>query len=112
MREILSELNFDLDALRKKYKEERERRIRSEGSGQYQKVEGEFSFYLDDPWAEPGYHREPIVDDVDVLVVGIGASIGQTQNSRYGRLSYVFHQILADWRASGDFPGMEIVGRE
>lgn len=72
MQEILSDLNFDLDELRKKYKEERDKRIRPEGSSQYQKVEGEFSFYLDDPWVESGFQREPISDDIDVLVVGGG----------------------------------------
>lgn len=72
MREILSELNFDLDALRIKYDEERDKRIRPEGSTQYQKMEGEFSFYLDDPWVQPGFEREPINDDIDVLVVGGG----------------------------------------
>lgn len=72
MSEILTELNFDLDALREKYKIERDKRLRPEGSGQYQKIEGEFSFYLDDPWVEPGFERAPINDAIDVLVVGGG----------------------------------------
>jgi len=35
-------------------------------------------------------------------------AVGTTQNASYGQPSYVFHDILAKWRAAGDFPGMHI----
>ena len=48
----LSELDFDPDALRAKYREERDKRLRPEGAGQYQEVTGDFSHYIDDPYIE------------------------------------------------------------
>ena len=35
-------------------------------------VKGEFAHFLDDPYAEPGFEREPLFDEVEVLVVGGG----------------------------------------
>jgi cyclohexanone monooxygenase len=65
-------LGFDPAELRRKYDEERDRRLRAEGNAQYVEVTGRFAHYLDDPYVEPGFTREPIVRDLDVLVVGGG----------------------------------------
>lgn len=64
--------SLDMDALRARYRAERERRIRPEGSGQYQRVEGEFGYYADDPYAERTADREPLDDRVEVVVIGGG----------------------------------------
>jgi cation diffusion facilitator CzcD-associated flavoprotein CzcO len=64
--------SFDMDALRARYRAERERRIRPEGSGQYQRAEGEFGYYADDPYAERTVDREPLDDRVEVVVIGGG----------------------------------------
>jgi cation diffusion facilitator CzcD-associated flavoprotein CzcO len=58
--------------LRAKYAEERRRRLRSDGIAQYVQISGAFSRFGDDPWADPGFTREPIADLVDVAVVGAG----------------------------------------
>ena len=63
---------FDPEALRTKYAEERQRRMRSDGISQYVEITGAFSKFGDDPWADPDFHRDPIVDSVDVAVVGAG----------------------------------------
>jgi cyclohexanone monooxygenase len=63
---------FDPDALRRKYREERDRRLREDGNEQYIEVKGEFAHFLDDPYAEPGFAREPLRDEVEVLVIGGG----------------------------------------
>ena len=65
-------LGFDPDALRAKYRRERDKRIRRDGNEQYLEVEGEFARYVDDPYVEPGFSREPLTDDVDVVVIGGG----------------------------------------
>ena len=62
----------DPDALRKKYREEREKRIRQDGNEQYVEVKGEFAHYLDDPYVDPGFTRDPLTDQVDVVVIGGG----------------------------------------
>ena len=63
---------FDPTALRARYDLERERRLRADGNAQYREITGEFAHYLDDPYVAPGFTREAIVRDVDVLVVGGG----------------------------------------
>jgi cation diffusion facilitator CzcD-associated flavoprotein CzcO len=66
------EFDFDPDALRARYREERDKRIRSDGNEQYVEVKGDFSRYIDDPYVEPGFTRAPLTDAVDVLIIGGG----------------------------------------
>jgi cation diffusion facilitator CzcD-associated flavoprotein CzcO len=63
----------DLDYLRKKYREERDVRLRDDGSGQYQDVSGKYAHFDVDPYV-PYVEREPITDLVDVVVIGGGWS--------------------------------------
>ena len=67
-----AELGFDPAALRAKYEAERLRRVRQDGNAQYVEIKGEFARYLDDPHVEPGFQRDPVVREVDALVVGGG----------------------------------------
>jgi len=64
--------DFDPDALRRRYREERERRLRPDGLDQYVEVAGRFARYADDPWAGPPRPRDPLTDEVDVALVGAG----------------------------------------
>jgi len=66
------DLGFDPDALRAKYREERDKRIRPEGNEQYVEVKDAFAHFVDDPYVAPGFTREPLVDEVDVLLIGGG----------------------------------------
>ena len=66
------QLGFDPEALREKYRSERDKRLRADGNEQYQEVTGDFSHYVDDPYVEPGYSRAPLADEVDCIVVGGG----------------------------------------
>ncbi len=63
---------FDPDALREKYRRERDKRLRDDGNEQYVEVAGRFAHYLDDPYVEPGFRREPLTDEVEVVVIGGG----------------------------------------
>ena len=65
-------LGFDPDALRAKYRAERDKRLRQDGNQQYQEIKGEFAHYLDDPYVEPGFTRAPLTDEVEVVVIGGG----------------------------------------
>ncbi len=72
-------LGFDPDALRAKYRAERDKRLRPDGNAQYIPMTGDFSHYHDDPYVAPGFTREPLTDEVEVLVVGggfAGLSVG------------------------------------
>ncbi len=65
-------LGFDPDALREKYRAERDKRLRPDGNDQYVEVVGDFSRYVDDPYVEPGFQRAPIVAETEVAVIGGG----------------------------------------
>ncbi len=67
----MTQLDFDPDALREKYREERDRRLRADGNEQYIEVTGQFAHYLDDPYVAP-VERGPLHDTVDVAVIGGG----------------------------------------
>ena len=66
------QLGFDPEALREKYRAERDKRLRVDGNEQYQEVTGDFSRYVDDPYVKQGYSRAPLADEVDCIVVGGG----------------------------------------
>ena len=63
---------FDPDSMRERYRVEREKRLRADGNDQYIEVVGEFSRYIDDPYIESEIEREPVTDEVDVLLIGGG----------------------------------------
>jgi cyclohexanone monooxygenase len=65
-------LDFDPDALREKYQQERDKRVRADGNAQYVEVEGRFRHFVDDHYVEPGFTRAPLTDDVDLVIIGGG----------------------------------------
>ncbi|MCK9993196.1 MAG: hypothetical protein Dbin4_01716, partial [Alphaproteobacteria bacterium] len=67
-----AELGFDPGALREKYRHERDRRIHPEGAAQYREIDEQFAHFNNDPYVEPGFTREPLFDEVEVLVIGGG----------------------------------------
>jgi NADPH-dependent 2,4-dienoyl-CoA reductase/sulfur reductase-like enzyme len=69
----LDKLPFDPEELQKKYLAERDRRLQHGGGiTQYIPVEGEFEHYLEDPWVKPGFTRDPIEEETEVVVIGGG----------------------------------------
>ena len=70
-----TELGFDPGELRAKYREERDKRLRADGNDQYFEVTGDFSHYVDDPYSDAPLAREPLSDDVDMIVVGVETGI-------------------------------------
>src|SRR5438105_7515698 len=67
-----SNVSFDPNALREKYRAERDKRLREDGNEQYVEVKGEFAHFVEDPYVAPGFRRAPLTDDVDVVVIGGG----------------------------------------
>jgi cyclohexanone monooxygenase len=64
--------DVDVSALREKYRQERDKRLRPEGSRQYSTVDGELAdFYETDPHSPPVV-RDPVSLNIDVAVVGGG----------------------------------------
>lgn len=66
-------LGFDPAALKSKYLEERDKRLaRNQGVEQYVLLDGPLSHHLRDPWVEPGFKRDPVEEEVEVVIVGGG----------------------------------------
>ncbi|HET6811103.1 MAG TPA: NAD(P)/FAD-dependent oxidoreductase [Acidimicrobiales bacterium] len=66
-----TDLPFDPDALRERYRWERDKRIRPDGNEQYVEMTGTLAHYLDDPYVERT-ERAPLHDEVTVAVIGGG----------------------------------------
>jgi len=66
------QLDFDPDSLKAKYLQERDKRLRPDGNAQYQEIKGEFAELAEDPYVEPGFSREPLFDDFEVIIIGGG----------------------------------------
>jgi cation diffusion facilitator CzcD-associated flavoprotein CzcO len=62
---------IDKEALRRKYAEERAKRLRPDGNEQYLRLSGDLAHYLDDPYT-PVTPREPRTDHVTVAFIGGG----------------------------------------
>ncbi len=69
-----ADLGFDPDALREKYRQERDKRIRADGNEQYQQITGDLAEYMHDPHVEPRLTREALTDEVEVVIIGAGFS--------------------------------------
>jgi cyclohexanone monooxygenase len=100
-RDARATLGFDPDALREKYRRERDKRLRAEGERQYAEVSGRFSHFLEDPYVEPGFTRAPLTDEVEVVIVGGGFS-GLLAAARLREAGVSDIRIV---EAGGDFGG-------
>jgi cyclohexanone monooxygenase len=95
-----SNLGFDPDALREKYRTERDKRLREEGNDQYVEVTGEFAHFVEDPYVERT-EREPLTDLVQVLIIGGGFG-GLLAGARFREAGIDDIRIV---EAGGDFGG-------
>ncbi|MBS0222055.1 MAG: NAD(P)/FAD-dependent oxidoreductase [Proteobacteria bacterium] len=70
---VIGNLEFDPVALKRKYEQERDKRIVPEGHDQYvPTIEGRFADYGKDPWVSPGFSRAALNDHTEVIVAGGG----------------------------------------
>ena len=93
---------IDIPAIRAKYRQERDKRLREEGQTQYVKLSGDVvENYAADPH-QPLIQREPITEEIDVVVLGAG----------WGGIMasyYLTKQGVTDFRnidTAGDFGGV------
>ncbi len=64
---------IDHEALRARYREERDKRLRPDGNDQYLEPTGRFAHLLEDPYT-PRVQRDPVFDEVSVALIGAGFS--------------------------------------
>ena len=62
-----------IEQVLERYRAERAKRLRADGAAQYVHIEGMFANFDDDPYT-PHFDRDPVTDDVDVVILGAGLS--------------------------------------
>ncbi|KAF9890052.1 hypothetical protein FE257_006732 [Aspergillus nanangensis] len=73
MQRQLKDLDIDPEALKVKYKAERDKRLPNGGNEQYVHVAtNELNAPLDDPYADPNFARDPVTAVYDVVLIGGG----------------------------------------
>ncbi|HWJ64299.1 MAG TPA: NAD(P)/FAD-dependent oxidoreductase [Acidimicrobiales bacterium] len=61
-----------IDEAKARYRAEREKRLRDDAQEQYSQLTDEYEDFDQDPWVEPGFTREPVVEETTVVIVGGG----------------------------------------
>jgi cation diffusion facilitator CzcD-associated flavoprotein CzcO len=70
--ELVGGRDYDPDALKRKYLQERDGRVRPEGSAQYVSTRGLFKNFSRDPWVPADFTRNAVVEHTEVIIVGGG----------------------------------------
>lgn len=70
--QVAEKQEVDLEAVRAKYRAERDKRVRADGNEQYKEVTGDFAYFVDDPYIDEVVQRGPEKRDVDVVIIGGG----------------------------------------
>ena len=95
-------IDFDPDALREKYRQERDKRVRPDGEDQYIELAGKFAHYAEeDPYADPSFTRRPLNDEIEIAIIGGGFS-GLLAAARLREAGLDDFRII---EAGGDFGG-------
>lgn len=64
--------SYNEQQLRKRYDEERAKRLRNDGEAQFIEATGDYAEFTDDPYIDQALERGRIAEDVDVVIVGGG----------------------------------------
>jgi cyclohexanone monooxygenase len=98
---MFPDLDFDPQALREKYRFERDKRVREDGEDQYIEAASEFAEYADtDPFVEDS-NRDPIDVTINVAIIGAGFS-GLMTAARLKERGVTDFKII---ESGGDFGG-------
>jgi len=93
-------MTIDKDALKQKYAEERDKRLRADGNAQYVRLEGKFEDLATDPYT-PVKDRAPLTDHVTFAFIG-GGFAGLVVGARLKQAGIESVRII---EKGGDFGG-------
>jgi len=96
----MTDTGIDRDALRRRYAEERDKRLRADGNAQYVRLADRFAEAARDPYL-PMAEREPVRDDVTFAFIG-GGFAGLTVGARLAEAGVRDVRIIDK---AGDFGG-------
>jgi cyclohexanone monooxygenase len=68
----VDQIDIDVEALEKRYAEERAKRLRTDANHQYTELKGRFADFGSDPHADPDFQRDPVIRTADVAIIGAG----------------------------------------
>ena len=60
------------EEIREKYRLEREKRLRSDGTAQFKTIAGEWADFGRDPFVDPNFTRDAVREETEVVIVGAG----------------------------------------
>jgi cation diffusion facilitator CzcD-associated flavoprotein CzcO len=92
--------DFDFEPLKAKYEQERLKRVRKEGKGQFRATKGELTAFEEDPYTAR-IERDALHDEVDVVVIGGGFG-GQLTAARLRKAGVESLRVIDE---AGDFGG-------
>ena len=69
---MTSDQSPSMEEIRERYRIEREKRLRADGVAQFKELKGDYADFDRDPYVEPGFTREPIIEAPDAIIVGGG----------------------------------------
>ena len=92
---------LSLEEAREKYRIEREKRLRADGIRQYKELKGDYEEFDRDPYVEPGFTRDAVIEDVDVVIVGGGFG-GMIEAANLTKAGITNFRII---EKAGDFGG-------
>ena len=90
-----------MEVAREKYRIEREKRLRADGIRQYKELKGDYEEFDRDPYVEPGFTRDAVIEDVDVVIVGGGFG-GMIEAANLTKAGITNFRIV---EKAGDFGG-------
>lgn len=93
------ENDIDLKAIRPKYAEEKEKRLKAEGNEQYIEVKGEFSYFLEDPYIRGAKAPAPVATTVEVAIIGggFGGILSAVELAEAGVSDYLILEKAGDF---------------
>ena len=95
------ESGFDPDALRERYRSERDKRLRADANEQYQEMKDEYADFLSDPYIAHPSSRAPLTDEVEIAIIG-GGFVGLIAGARLKELGFEDIRLV---EKGGDFGG-------
>jgi hypothetical protein len=74
LRRVPDDVSFDPVELKKKYLQERDKRLlhNTEGVDQYRMIEGSLSHYITDPYIGEIIERQPVQEECEAVIIGGG----------------------------------------
>ena len=68
----LNEEHLTPDEIRERYRIEREKRLRADGTAQFKSIDGEWADFGRDPFVDPNFTRDAVNEETEVVIVGAG----------------------------------------